>query len=186
MGTAMVSLASLSLDMENPFYTIHCMSQNRQVISWDRLETHSAQDTVITTLVDIINKGTPDSRDSWPETTKEYFRVRSELSTIGPVVLYGERVIIPSSLQAEALEVLHAAHQGTTGMTARAMRSVYWPGMQSDIAKKRAACTSCDRCAPSQPGAPPTPLSHPSYSFELVCSDYLTLCGRKFLDRYSA
>ena len=53
----------------------------------------------------------------------------------------------------------------------------------------RAACTSCDKCALSQPAAPPTPLSHPSYQFELVCSDYLTLYGRKFLiivDRYSA
>ena len=86
------------------------------------------------------------------------------------------------------LEVLHAAHQGTTGMTARAMTSVYWPGMQADIARKRATCTSCARCAPSQPAAPPTPLSHPSYPFELVCSDYLTLYGRRFLivvDRYS-
>ena len=188
MGTAMASLASLSLDMENPCHTIHSMTQNRQVISWERLETHSAQDRTITALVDMVNQGSPDNRESWPDNTKEFFRVRSELSTIGPVVLYGERIIIPSSLQAEALEVLHSAHQGTTGMTARATSGVYWPGMQSDIAKKRAACTSCDRSAPSQPAAPPTPLLHPSYPFELVCSDYMTLYGRKFLiivDRYS-
>ena len=77
--------------------------------------------------MDVINKGAPDNRDSWSENTNAYIRVRSELSNIGPVVLYGERVIIPSSLQAEALEVLHAAHQGTTGMIARAMVNVYWP-----------------------------------------------------------
>ena len=79
MGTAMASLASHSLDMEHPVHTIHSMSQNKQVISWDRLETHSAQDTIITTLVNIINKATPDSRESWPET------LSLELSTIGPV-----------------------------------------------------------------------------------------------------
>ena len=181
MGTAMASLASLSLDMGNPTHTVHSITQNRQVLSWERLETHSAQDRAIAALVDMVNKGSPDNRESWPDNTKEFFRVRSELSTIGPVALYGERVIIPSSLRAEALEVLHSAHQGTTGMTARATNSVYWPGMLSDIAKKREACTSCDRSTPSQPAAPPTPLLHPSYPFELVCSDYMTLHGRKFL-----
>ena len=181
LGTAMGSLSSLSIDTENPTPTVHSMTQKKQVISWEKLEGHSAQDPIMVTLVEMISKGMPDSKDVWPETAREYFRVRSELSTIGPVVLYGERVIIPPSLQAEVLEVLHAAHQGITGMTARAMTSVYWPGMQADIARKRAACTSCARCAPSQPAAPPTPLSHPSYPFELVCSDYLTLYGRRFL-----
>jgi hypothetical protein len=52
MGTAMASLAFLSFEMENPVRTVNSMSQNKQVISLDRLETHSAQDT---TLVDIIN-----------------------------------------------------------------------------------------------------------------------------------
>ena len=110
MDTAKASHASLSLDMENPVHIVHSMSQNKQVIPWDRLEAHSSKDTVITTLVNDINRAIPDNRESWPENTREYFRSRSELSIIGPVVLYGERVIIPSSLQAEALEVLHATH----------------------------------------------------------------------------
>ena len=60
--------------------------------------------------------------------------------------------------------------------------------MLADISRKRAACYSCDKSAPSQPSAPPTPLSHPAYPFELICSDYCSLYGRKFLivvDRYS-
>ena len=57
-------------------------------------------------------------------------------------------MIIPTSLQAEALEVRHAAHKETTGMTARAMGSIYWLGMQNDIARKMAACTSCNKGAP--------------------------------------
>ena len=41
----------------------------KQVISWDWLETYSAKDTAITSLVNIISKGTPDDRDNWPENT---------------------------------------------------------------------------------------------------------------------
>ena len=109
----MASLTSLSLDMENPVHTVHSMSKNKQVISLDRLESHSAQDTAIPTLVDIIIKGIHNNRDIEQENTREYFRVRSELPTVDPVVLYGKRVIIPTSLQAEGRKVLHAAHQGT-------------------------------------------------------------------------
>ena len=48
--------------------------------------------------------------DRWPD----FYRVRSDLSTIGPVVLVGDRVSIPSSLQSKVLEVLHSAHQQWT------------------------------------------------------------------------
>ena len=94
-GTAMASLASISLDMENNTHTVHSMSQNMQATSRARLETHSAQDTIVTTLVNIINKATPNSRESWPEN----LRVSSELSTIGPVGLHSEKRIIPTAPQ---------------------------------------------------------------------------------------
>ena len=139
--------------------------------------------------MELINNGVPEDRTLWPDSTAtHFFRLRSELSTIGPVVLVGDRVVIPPSLQSEVLEVLHSAHQGTTGMTNRAVSSIYWPGMLADISRTRAACSSCNKSAPSQPSAPPTPLSHPAYPFELICSDYCSLHGRKFLivvDRYS-
>ena len=164
-GTAMCSLASLSMAQTDPT-SVCSMTVNRQVISWDRLQAQSAEDKATSTLAELINQGLPENRDMWPEMIKDFYSVRSELSTIGPVVLCGDRVVIPSSLQSEVLEVLHAAHQGTTGMTNRAMSSVYWPGMTVDISRTRAACSSCDKSAPSQPHAPPTPLSHPSYPFD--------------------
>ena len=83
-------------------------------------------------MLDIINRGIPNNRDIGPENLREYSRVRFELPTTDPVVLYGKRVIIPTSPQAEGRKVLHAVHQGTTGMTARAMGSVHWPGMRKE------------------------------------------------------
>ena len=74
-------------------------------------------------------------------------------------------------------------------MTARAMTAMYWPGMLTDIERKRAACSSCDKSTPSQPSAPPTPLPQPSYPFEQICSDYFSYQGKNYLiivDRYSA
>ena len=52
--------------------------------------------------------------------------------------MYGSRIVIPASLRREVLECLHAAHQGVSGMKARASNSVYWPGIAADIASRRA------------------------------------------------
>ena len=74
-------------------------------------------------------------------------------------------------------------------MTARALGSIHWPGMQSDISRKRAACNSRDKGASSQSAAPPTPLSHPSHPLELICPDYPTPHDRKspiIFNRHSA
>ena len=63
-------------------------------------------------------------------------------------MLVGDRVVIPPSLQSEVLEVLHSAHQGTTGMTNRAVSSIYWPGMLADISRKRAALLQLRQVSP--------------------------------------
>ena len=96
-GTAMASLAFLSLDTGNTNHTVQSMPHNKKATPRDRLDTHSVQDTIITTRVNIIKKATPDSRESWPEN----LRVSSELSTIGPVGLQSEKMIIPTAPQAE-------------------------------------------------------------------------------------
>ena len=49
------------------------------------------------------------------------------------VLLYQDRVIVPSSLRSRVLQHLHAAHQGTSMMAQRARAIVYWPGMSTDI-----------------------------------------------------
>ena len=192
-GLAMSSLSSLTLavtDEPSPptMATLNSNSTDRQAITWDRLKAESARDPTISSLVSLITSGIPEDKALWPEGTREYHKLRSELSSTGPVALFRERVIMPAALQSETLEILHSAHQGTAGMTARAASSVYWPGMTADISRKRAACTSCDKNTPSQPSAPPTPLPQPAYPFEMICSDYFSLHGKKFLivvDRYS-
>ena len=82
----------------------------------------------------------------------------------------------------------HPAHQGVTAMTARADSSVFWPGITPAISALRATCQYCNRIAPSNPSAPPTPLSNPDYPFQCVCADFFHYKGCNYLvvvDRYS-
>ena len=73
-------------------------------------------------------------------------------------------------------------------MCSQAESSFFWPGMTPAVTEIRARCSSCNRMAPSQPGAPPTPAIQPDYPFQCIAADYFNYLGRNYLvvvDRYS-
>lgn len=106
--------------------------------------------------------------------------MRQKLATVDSAVACGDRLVAPRGLRRDILEILHSGHQGVTSMQARARDTIYWPGMDSDIVKKRKTCSSCDKVSPSLPSAPPTPLPTPEYPFQMVASDYFALGGRHY------
>ena len=195
MGHSMARLAQLNWsehDTDNVESKICasniCSMSNITPISWQDVEDESANDEKIAALNRLISDGSPSERTLWPKELEQYHRHRDHLSTVGPVVLYKDRAVLPVSLRKKALEVLHSAHQGVTSMVSRAVPAVFWPCMQEDIIRARQACSSCDKNTPSQPAAPPKPLPTPSYPFEMIVSDYFSNAGKQFLiiaDRYS-
>ena len=161
---------------------------NLKSITWERVEEATMSDPDMLQLLNIIQDGFPDDSKSMPKNIGVYYKHKQYLSTIGGVILFKNRVVIPHQIQPVILENLHSAHQGVTSMTARAECSVFWPGISSDIKKMRDKCDFCNKMAPSQPNAPPHHLSYPQYPFELVCADYFSYKGENYLviiDRYS-
>jgi hypothetical protein len=67
--------------------------------SWQDVEDASAKDEVILALNELITAGTPDERALWPDELAEYYRHRDHLSTIGPVVLFKDRAVLPVNLR---------------------------------------------------------------------------------------
>ena len=97
-------------------------------------------------------------------------------------------MVIPPSLREECLIALHAAHGGCTSMLSRAECSIFWPGITPAIQRMRERCAPCNRTAPSQPSAPPTPMTQPAYPFQCICADFFSYKGTNYLlvvDRYS-
>ena len=56
-----------------------------------------------------------------------------ELAVDGGLLMRGNRLVIPSALQAEVLTQLHVGHQGIQKCRERAKQSVWWPGLSSKI-----------------------------------------------------
>ena len=161
---------------------------NCQAITWEMIVRESAKDTEIRQLVEVIRNGISDSKINWPGNLSDYFRARNDLSEKDGVVSFKRRVLVPSNLQRDTLDVLHAAHQGCSSMEARAAQSIWWPGMKDQIAKRRAACQGCTQAAPSQPSLPPVPPPSPDYPMQQICSDIAHYSGHTYVvivDRFS-
>ena len=162
-----------------------CSLTTIRAVTWNRVREATTSDPEYHTALTLIEAGP--STDPLPH-GHPLRRCFHSLHVADGVLMYKDRVVIPPSLQAEVLDSLHSAHQGVTSMLARAEASVYWPGITTDITNKRASCHQCSRMAPSQPAAPPYPLTVPDYPFQCVCADFFSYRGIHYLvvvDRYS-
>jgi hypothetical protein len=112
--------------------TLYCQdsSEGLQAVTWERVCIAAADDVTSKELVQVIANGFPSFKTDLPPTITAYWNIREILSSIDGVPLAGRRIIIPSRLRGEILDILHAAHQGVRGMRDRAKMSVYWPNIQ--------------------------------------------------------
>ena len=159
-----------------------------EAISWKMVKEATNSDPTMCELLDYIEDGFPASSRELSPDVRPYHRFRENLFTVDGVALYHGRVIIPPSLRGKIIDILHSAHQGVTSMLARAESSVFWPGITPAVIERREKCHDCNRIAPSQPSAPPTPSIQPTYPFQCVCSDFFEHIGKHYLvivDRYS-
>ena len=167
---------------------ISCSLEALGAVTWDKVRTATTSDPAMLELIETIENGFPSKRSDLPQQIQEFFQFKDDLYSIDGVVIYKKRTVIPKSLRKDILEVLHSGHQGVTSMMSRVEDSLFWPGITPAVTAMRTECYDCNRNAPSQPSAPPTPTIQPSYPFQCICSDYFKHEGKNYLiivDRYS-
>ncbi|KAK3093815.1 hypothetical protein FSP39_020533 [Pinctada imbricata] len=104
---------------------------------------------------------------------KEYLFVKSELCAIGQLVLRGTRIVIPSELRGQVLELGHEGHPSIVGMKQRLRHNVWWPGIDKDIEKH---CKNCYGCQLVGQPSKPEPMSRselPSGPWQHLAADLL-------------
>ena len=151
-------------------------------ITWERIAAESKKDSDIRRLVALILDGFPTSKSKMPTELSEFWDFRNDLRVLEDhVVLYKDRIVVPSVFRKRILQNLHSAEQGISSMSSRAQCTVFWPGLSRDIEAIRNNCTSCHRNAPSQPPSHPIPPNVPEVPFEMIFSDYFKLHGKYYL-----
>ena len=149
---------------------IHSESNKLIGISWECLVNATKEDTAMSKLLKVIQEGYPDNAKE--SGIAMYWMYRESLYILDGVVMYKDRVVVPSSLRDRVLQILHSAHQGVSSMESRARAIVFWPGMTADIQSKRDSCSSCNKNAPSQAATPSIPATVTSNPFEAIFADF--------------
>lgn len=146
-------------------------------LSWVKIAEETRKDPVLSLLMKAIDE---DFIEEYPQLS-DFLRYKDSVYITDGVVLYKDRVVVPSSLRKIVLENLHAAHQGVSTMQVRAQSIVFWPGMTASIQDTRSRCGECNRNAPSQAPLPSEPAVPPSTPFEQIFADFFEFGGHHYL-----
>ena len=150
-------------------------------LSWDTISETTCSDPVLSVLC--IREGFPPDSNSLEPSLHQFGNIKC-IANIpeGDVIMFCDRVVLPSSLRSKALSILHSAHQGTSAMEARAKSLLFWPGINKDIKTKRDECDVCCKNAPSQPALPAQSNPDlPTTPFESIFADFFDASGCHYL-----
>nr|XP_034336132.1 uncharacterized protein K02A2.6-like [Crassostrea gigas] len=92
---------------------------------------------------------------NWTDCEESYVSVKTELCSIGKVILRGTRIVIPTSLRERVLSAAHEGHQGITKTKQRLREKVWWPKIDSDAER---VCKKCYACQVVGGPSSPEPL----------------------------
>ena len=102
----------------------------------------------------VIVEGWPESQRHLQPPLRPYWSCRDELALEDGLIMKGDRLVIPLSLQAEVFTKLLEAHQGIEKTRLSARSCVYWNSISKDIddmVRKCAACQQLQKCQEHQP-----------------------------------
>ena len=147
----------------------------------DVIEDATKKDENLQMLRRTIFNGWPANKQDVPDPVMPYWNIRDELSTYNGIVFKGERIIIPESLRAEILEILHKSHSGIVRTKQRARDMIYWPGLNKQIEDITSKCAACLESRSKQQKEPLTPHPVPSLPWNKVGTDLFEYEGRNYL-----
>ncbi len=152
------------------------------------IEEVASRDPVYQSIIKLVQSGFPSQASKLDSAAHQYWSVRDELSTEDGLLLKGHRLVIPEASRPETRKQLHASHQGMERTKRRARQTVFWPGINSDIAKDILFCVPCSVNADSLQKEPMESDPPPSRPFQDVSADLFQHGSNHFLvfsDRYS-
>jgi len=134
----------------------------------------------------VLRKVLQYTRQGWPalppKELKTFFSKRGEISIENQCLLWGIRVIIPTSLRPQILAELHRDHPGISKMKALARGHFWWPGLDGEVETLAKSCQACHEAKQAPPKAPLHPWSWPSKPWQRIHLDFAgPFMGKSFL-----
>ena len=152
---------------------VQVIDPNEQIYGLDYCEQLpvTAAEVAKETLTDpVLKKVYQYTMFGWTEPVDKnlepYQRRASELSTENGCLLWGNRVVIPTTLRSRLLEELHEGHLGIVRMKAVARSLIWWAGMDSEVEEVTKTCQSCQSQMSTKQGESVSSLDLSSWTVE--------------------
>ena len=101
-----------------------------------------------------------------------YLNRKDELTMHHGILMWGNRVIVPTKLRGRVTETLHEGHMGTVKMKGLARGYVWWPRMDEDIEDVTKRCEGCQSVANNPKQAPLHRWQYPAYPWQRLHIDF--------------
>ena len=172
-GLSRLPIDAKADDISRAEVHIHLMELINSPVSEEDVREETRKDPL---LVEVLNR----VRTGWREPDKKFkeglkiFKVkRHELGTHGGCILWGNRLVIPKSLQEKVLVELHDVHPSMCHMKALGRGFVWWTGMDEDIESKARSCVKCAENQNNPARAPSHPWEFPAGPWERLHIDFV-------------
>ena len=125
-------------------------------------------------------------RDGWPDrcaltySLRPYWPMRGEITEESGILLYGVRILVPSSLRLDILDRIHEGHLGVSKCRERAKQSVWWPSISRQIKNVVENCRTCAYLR-KQHRESLIPTELPERPFQVIGVDLFELNKRIYL-----
>jgi hypothetical protein len=138
--------------------TIVEASVNQLPVTYEQVERATRNDHTLTRVAGWLVNGWPQGTQNVDPEAHRFTAAKEGLHLSKEILMYGPRVVIPSSLRTKVLEELHQCHQGMVRTKAVARQHIYWPGISEDMENQVRHCEVCQAWGPSTQEA----LIHPT------------------------
>jgi len=153
-----------------------------------KIQEETMKDETLQQAISYTVHGWPDKRHSIPPSLHAYHAEKANLSVADHILLYRDRIVIPTSLRSEVTDKIHEGHWGMTKCRERAAQSIWWPGFRDAIINKVATCPVCLNKQTKQHKEPLTTTPLPEYPWQRIGVDLFESNRRQYLvqiDYYS-
>nr|CAJ00233.1 TPA: gag-pol polyprotein [Schistosoma mansoni] len=180
-----IVVASISIEPE--IKKVFCDAIRILPVTAEAVQEATGSDPLLKRIKEAVLKGW--KQDKADREFHQFFLRRESISIYDNCLMYGERVVIPRSLQLFVLKQFHIGHPGMNRMKAVMRSYVYWPFMDKAVEEYVVRCRRCAEVAKDPPKVESQPWPETTKPWVRLHVDYAgPISGQYFLvvvDSYS-